>query len=300
MMNKKLIFIFLDGIGLAKKGPNNLFQHSKMPFINRLLNGPLVKENCQFQSHLLLKGIDANLGISGIPQSATGQTALFTGINAAELLGFHQPAFPGKELKEVIDQDNIFLELIKHNKQVTFANCYSPQYFQLINEGKRVHSVTTLLLISADLPFRKIEELNRNEALCWDITRDYLVHYQDLPVKTVSPQQAGQHLAKLAGNYHFTLFESFLTDLLGHKRSIDNKKKLLYLIDNFLEKVYHYKDQETSIIITSDHGNIEEGDSGQHNRNPVPLLVLGDAAKYFSQVQSILDVKRCCVNYLCF
>ena len=39
------------------------------------------------------------LGIEGLPQSATGQTALFTGINAAQLLGRHLFGFPNQPFR---------------------------------------------------------------------------------------------------------------------------------------------------------------------------------------------------------
>src|SRR3954468_19175091 len=89
-----LFFIFLDGVGLAPAGPDNPLADADMPAITALLGGPLAAGRAQAHDRLLLRGIDATLGIPGLPQSGTGQTALFTGVNAAALHGRHQPHVP--------------------------------------------------------------------------------------------------------------------------------------------------------------------------------------------------------------
>ena len=45
-----------------------------------------------------------------------------------------------------------------------------------------------------------------------------------------------------------------------------------------------------TLILTSDHGNIEDSTSRSHTRNPVPLLAVGPLAAEFSNLSSILDV----------
>ena len=88
----KLVFLFLDGFGMGGATVlNPIFSHAVFAEIAGL---PLLDGVDIRSDGLVVKGIDACLGVGGIPQSATGQTALFTGLNAAQFLGYHLPAFP--------------------------------------------------------------------------------------------------------------------------------------------------------------------------------------------------------------
>ena len=78
------LFLFLDGIGLGHDDPQtNPFVRAKTPALDSLLDGhrmvtgvaPLHTQNAS------LLALDACLGITGTPQSATGQSALLTGRN---------------------------------------------------------------------------------------------------------------------------------------------------------------------------------------------------------------------------
>ncbi|MDX1740430.1 MAG: peptidase, partial [Rhodothermales bacterium] len=46
----------------------------------------------------------------------------------------------------------------------------------------------------------------------------------------------------------------------------------------------------TTLLLTSDHGNLEDLSVKTHTRNPVPFVALGPAAHDFAEVRSILDV----------
>ena len=87
--------------------------------------------------------VTSDLGIAGIPQSATGQTAIFTGKNAAEVMNGHMPGFPGPTLRQVISQGNLFSKMLEKGFKVTFANAYVQHSLeQLTKHGLR--SVTTV------------------------------------------------------------------------------------------------------------------------------------------------------------
>ena len=65
--------------------------------------------------------IDAALGIEGLPQSATGQTALFTGVNALQLVGMHISAFPTQDLRDTIAEHSFLKRAHEAGYHVTFA-----------------------------------------------------------------------------------------------------------------------------------------------------------------------------------
>ncbi len=107
-----LIFLFIDGVGLAPAGPDNPLTTAEMPVLQALLGGPLVASSAGTRGLLLLKGIDATLGVPGLPQSGTGQTALLAGFNAAEMHGRHQPHFPPVALRPLLAERSVLRRVL--------------------------------------------------------------------------------------------------------------------------------------------------------------------------------------------
>jgi 2,3-bisphosphoglycerate-independent phosphoglycerate mutase len=295
-----VIFVFLDGLGLGPAEKTNPLWLAPMPNLRRLLDGPLVAGRNVDRPGLLFKPIDALLGVQGLPQSATGQTALFTGVNAAQLLGQHLGAYPNAQLTEVINEHNILKRATDRGYRATFANAYAygNQYFQLVKkqrpelvEGrKRRHSATTLSVLAAGLPFRTLEDLERGEAVYWDITNFYLVEHLHLAVPIIEPETAGQHLARLSRDYDLVLYESFLPDAAGHRRDLELALEVLDMLDRFFAGLLEEVEPTTTVVMSSDHGNLEEIGLRLHSTNPVPLLVVGPGAEPLRQAQAITDV----------
>lgn len=181
------------------------------------MGGPLLKDHDVYEPELLFKGIDENLDVSGMPQSATGQTSFFTGQNAAKLLGYHLPAFPNQPLIEMINQYSMFKRVTDGGGTATFANAYTTDHFERVEEGVRMHSATTLCMLAARLPFRFIPHLIKGEAVYWDITNTHLVPNRVAHVSIISPYLAGRNLGRLGRSYKLVLFECFLPDLIGHR-----------------------------------------------------------------------------------
>lgn len=74
---------------------------------------------------VLLQPLDACLGVPGLPQSATGQTALFTGVNAAAAVGEHVTAHPTAPLRAIIAEHSLLKRAAEGGAQVMMANAHS-------------------------------------------------------------------------------------------------------------------------------------------------------------------------------
>ncbi len=286
----RVIFVFLDGLGMGSAGDHNPLWLAPMPTLRKLLGGPLVQGHSVDRPNLLLKAIDARLGVEGLPQSATGQTALFTGVNAAEMVGRHMGTYPDALLTQLINEHNVLKRATERGYRATFANAYTPQYFRLVEEGKRRHSATTLSLLSAGLPFRTLDDLERGEAVYWDITNRYLVEQLHLSVSIVEPEVAGRRLGKLARGYDLVLYESFLPDLIGHSRNLEKALEMLDTLDCFFAGLLGEMESTETLVVSSDHGNLEDLRVETHTLNPVPLLVVGPGAGVFRRAEAITDV----------
>lgn len=286
----RLLFVFVDGVGLAPSGETNPLATAPMPTVGRLLGGSLTSEQVTKTPELLLKGIDARLGVDGLPQSATGQTTLFTGVNGAQLMGRHMTALPGPTLRAAIETDSIFLKLSQEGRACTFANAYSSGYLDMVAAGRLRASATTRAVEAAGLKLRTIDELERGEAVTWDIERDLFRERARVSVERVSARQAGRDLAGITARYELTLFETFLTDLAGHGRWRVSAHEALERVDRLLGGVLDRAVPGLTVLMTSDHGNIEDATTRGHTLNPVPLLVAGPLAAAFADVVSIVEI----------
>lgn len=289
-MAARILFLFVDGVGLAPAGPTNPLATLPTPTLRGLLGGPLTLDAVQRRAELLLAAIDAGLGVPGKPQSATGQTALFTGANGAVLLGHHATAFPGPRLRALLAERSIFRRAAEAGKAVTFANPFPASYWRALAEGRRKASASTLALRAAGVRFRDLDDLRRGDAVSWDVRRDRFVAVVEPGLPLVTDAEAGRDLARLAGAHDLTLYETFATDLAGHDRYGLTVDDAVARVDGLLGGVLAHRPADLTVLLTSDHGNVEDASHGVHTTNPVPLLAVGPQARAFDGVTSILEV----------
>ncbi len=279
----KIIFIFIDGFGLGEtnKEKNPLYS-ANAPNILRML-----------ESHLVVP-TDASLGVAGLPQSATGQTTILTGENASKVLGRHLHGQPTTTLKKLLYQYSLFKVLKEKGFRVTNANAYRDQYLQQIENptNRRLRpSASTIACMAAQLPLRTVEDIRSEKAVYHDITNEILVKDgYDVPI--IEPKIAAQRLNVIAQDYDLTFFEYFVTDIIGHKQNREKSEQVLEILDEFLgtlDKIIDYED--TVLIITSDHGNIEDLSRKTHTYHKVPTITHGVGAEKFAQgIHDLTDI----------
>ena len=257
----KVIFLFIDGVGIRSPAVDNPINKEVCPTLSRLI-----------EQHT--KPIDACLGVKGVPQSATGQATMFTGVNCAAEIGKHCEGFPGVELRRIIEDNNLFMELRKRNKRVRFADAYLVDSADEI-AARRFKSVTTVMALTTPESISVTEDLIEDHALMQDLTRETIQdRYPDIPI--VSPQRAAEHLFRLALLNDFTLYEFFQTDVSGHSMDYIRACAVLRIYDRFLSALVRYTEAAgITLVMTADHGNIEAMNERGHTLNPVPFIVFG-------------------------
>lgn len=271
------VMIFLDGFGLGKEQDNPIVA-ARTPNLDRLLGGHYLwgQERRLKTEQVVLAPLDATLGVPGIPQSATGQTTLWTGVNAAKALGYHLNAYPNPQLIEIINERSIFKQLKELDKKVTFANTFNDFYDEWIRTGFRKHTASTLSALAGEVPLRKVKELMAGEGVYQDMTNALIKELiPDSEVPIITPYEAGQNLGRLALQYDFTLYEFFQTDVRGHKQDWEKAVALIEQIDEFIGgfmSIVGEAKEEVAWLLTSDHGNIEDFSVKGHTLNPVPAL----------------------------
>lgn len=295
--NMRILFLFLDGIGLgADDSTHNPFVLARMPMLATLLGGrKLLAASAPFlgdQADLL--GLDAGLGVAGLPQSATGQAVLLTGKNIPAGLGYHYGPKPNPEVAYFLQDGGLFGRVARAGKRAALLNAYPPGYFDGISSGKRLYSAIPLAVSNAGLPLFTETDLLAGRAISADFTaegwRDRL-RLADTPLLT--PVQAGQRLAELARNYDFSFFEYWLSDYAGHRQDATDAVTLLEQFDTVLGALIAGWDLEHDLILlTSDHGNLEDLSTRRHTANLVPLLLIGSwaARREFASVTDLTQI----------
>jgi len=277
-----ILFIFLDGVGLGTDNPFiNPFVRAEMPNLQRLLGGQkLLASTAPFEGdHASLYALDASLGVNGLPQSATGQAVLLTGRNVPAEIGYHYGPKPDKATAAHLQDGGIFGDLTRAGKRAALVNAYPPGYFQGIDSGKRIYSAIPLAVTKAGLSLFTTDDLLAGRAISADFTAEAWrerMNLPDTPVLTLP--EAGARLAALSKDYDFAFFEYWLTDYAGHGQDMEAAHALLEKFDIVLGGLLEAWDDKNLILVTSDHGNLEDLSTRRHTPNPVPLLLMGNAS----------------------
>lgn len=297
-----ILFIFFDGWGLGPDDEKiNPFLSVPMPVLRSLLGGAMPvggNGHLNFKQASLVP-TDATLGVPGLPQSATGQSTLFTGVNAARAIGEHLGPYPNPALRKILATDNLFQRLIAANCRVAFANAYPPIFFERLARNSARRSATSYAAYAARVPYRTIDDLRAGQAVSAFVTNDrWIASGADVPRLTA--RQAGRNLARLARDHDFTLFEYFLTDAAGHKGKADFTAFVLTEVDELLAGVLDEFDLSSALLITtSDHGNVEDISSKGHTLNPVPTIIAGRGREEIApRIHSLMDITPALVDYL--
>ncbi|MDD2921182.1 MAG: alkaline phosphatase family protein [Anaerolineales bacterium] len=294
----KVLFLFLDGIGLGENdAEKNPFARAAMPYLNSLLGGQnMIRDAAPFEGErATLLSIDASLGVQGLPQSATGQAVLLTGINIPAELGYHYGPKPNPQVAQYLDGKTVFAKTVKAGKTAALLNAYPARYFEAIDSGKRLYSSIPLALTNAGLPLFTQDDLYAGRALSADFTgkgwREFM-KLDDSPLFEL--EEAGAKLAELAKRYDFSFFEYWASDYAGHKQDMDSAARQLENFDGVLKGLLaNWRDDDGMILLTSDHGNMEDLSTRKHTSAPVPLLLFGDKTsrrKFQTDVKDLTGV----------
>jgi hypothetical protein len=287
-----VIFFFIDGLGAGSRDPavNPVAKHHGRYF--RLYQDSHGVTALPGEGVAIL--LDATLGVPGIPQSATGQTALLTGINAAKVRGRHLFGFPDRKLRELLMRESIIRKLRKKGKNAAFVNAFRPLFFKVETDKiLSFLSATTISNLAGNAPFLSLDDLKAERAVYQDITNRSLQE-KGFDVPLFSPRKAGGILARISGGLDFTLYEYFQTDRAGHSQNMSRAVTIVEMLEQFMHALLESVDHSrTTVIVTSDHGNIEDLGIRTHTHNRVPLMVWGKNARAVIETsRSIVDVPR--------
>lgn len=285
-----ILFIFIDGLGIGENDPTkNPCASPGIKFFNNFLSDTYPKP---LPHNGLAIGVDATMGVEGLPQSATGQTALLTGINAAAALGRHLNGFPNEALRKILAKDSILKYFSQNGYRAAFINTFRPPFFDYNPFDIVRHlSATSVANLFADLPFFNLDDLKAERSIYQEFTNQHL-RDKGFNVPQFTPRKAGEILAQQSIKYDFCLFEYFQTDIAGHSRNMKFALKEINKLEQFLDALLtNISLEQTLVVLASDHGNIEDISVKGHTRNPAMTMIWGPQNKRLaSKLAQITDI----------
>jgi len=294
-----VLFVFVDGVGAGAADPS----------VNPLAREPFLLSRFSDGSGAALPAggraalADACLGVPGRPQSATGQSTILSGENAPAAVGAHLLGFPSARLRAWLEPRSLFRALHQDGLRACFANAFPVAHLralglpadgepeidpQLLRRRSRA-SATTVAFAAGGSSFRTWADARAGRALTHDVTGARANAYgAGLPART--PEDGARILLGLARENDLTMFEFFETDEAGHARSMERGLEALSRLDRMLRAVAEGLRPGDSLVVASDHGNLEDVSHRNHTLNPVPVLGFGPAAGGVERVRDLTGI----------
>jgi bisphosphoglycerate-independent phosphoglycerate mutase (AlkP superfamily) len=89
--------------------------------------------------------------------------------------------------------------------------------------------------------------------------------YRDMAA--ISPRDAGTALAGLVASHDLTVFETYGTDVAGHRQDMELAATVLTELDAFLGGLADALATDAVVMLASDHGNVEDLSTRRHTAN---------------------------------
>jgi phosphopentomutase len=296
-----VLMVFLDGVGIGKKDSqfNPFFKYGFKTFEKIFGEIPSLDNQRLTNGTHFLFPTDATLGVEGLPQSGTGQASLFCGFNAPKLVGKHFGPFPYSSTIPMLEKENILVHFRNKTGSSYFANAYPKAFFDYIDSGRTRLGVTTLTCQLTGIRLNRVSDVREGRALTAELTNERWNQRLGYKLKVIKPKTAARRLLRIAEKYKFTLYEYYLSDHIGHLRLANEFEKLFTEMDEFLFTLLDEVDsKKMTLVICSDHGNLEDLSVKTHTRNPALTITTGKSAKEITEsVTDITQIKQAIIRY---
>ncbi|CAN5194501.1 metalloenzyme [soil metagenome] len=293
-MTEGVLLVFIDGIGCGHDGVENPFSGMHLDVL-----GPLGGRGAPTFPGAHLVPIDASLGYAGLPQSATGQGVLFTGEDLIGPIGGHWPAQPTRGLGQKIAEYSFLRRAREAGLRSGFLNAYDDarsahldRVVRGVEPAKRrfAPSASTWTALAGGGSLRTFADVDAGRAATFDLTGELLrAHGVAAPKRTLA--EAARAIAAASSELDVALFELFLTDVAGHSQNVDFARFEIEKTDRFLSALFRAIDPRAqTVVVTSDHGNLENLATKSHTNAKIPLISYGKDALAYTSARDLRDI----------
>lgn len=283
------LLVFVDGIGLGTPGAHNPFDQGGA----RSILAPLAGRSMRLPEGWTLRALDARLGVEGLPQSATGTATILTGTNVAQAIGEHLFAFPDARVRAILEERSILRRARDAGATSAYLNAFTVERARDSEDRSKSvrRGACTCAAIAGGGSLYTLDDLDAGRAATFDLTHD-VVRALGIDLAPRTMIDAARAVLRGAREVHLSLFELFLTDKAGHGQDTFVARREVQRTERFLEALTALADPERdTIIVVSDHGNLEDLSTRGHTFSSVPALAWGRrAAQLIGDWRSLADV----------
>jgi 2,3-bisphosphoglycerate-independent phosphoglycerate mutase len=282
-------------VGLGPDDPAvNPFARAHAPTLAALAGSPWLAGLAERrEARRTVLAVDPTLGAASLPQSATGQTTLLTGRDAVAAMGRPYGPWPGPTLRRLLEDGNLFHDG-RRQGGAALANAYPQVYLDALahprGRHRRARASTAMVAAgAAGLPWADLDARARGRAVAADLDGSGLqgIHPAGGGADT---EREARRLAALAGEHAFSYLDVWITDRAGHRADLALAVDVVERLDRFVAALWGALPDHVTLLVTSDHGNLEDASVPRHSRAPVPLIALGPRAAAFAGVRDLRDV----------
>lgn len=281
-----LLFVFVDGIGLGTAGAHNPFDGAARGVLR-----PLGGRDAAMPDGWYLRPLDASLGVPGLPQSATGTGTLLTGVNIAAAIGEHLWAYPDRRVRPLIEEHSILRRAREAGHRSVYLNAFPAD--RADPDAKVPRGACTCAALAGGGSLLTLDALHAGRAATFDLTHEIARSFGiDLPLRSMN--EAARAVATGARESDLALFELFLTDKAGHRQDVVWARREVERTERFLTALTGHLDPASdTLVVSSDHGNLEDLSTRGHTLAAVPALAWGRGAEsLIASWRDLTDVGR--------
>jgi hypothetical protein len=290
---RRVLLVFVDGIGIGRPGAPNPFDGAPVSLLSPLGGGPM-------DGRAAFASVDATLGHPGLPQSATGQAAIFTGEDAVAVAGGHREGFPTGAVASLVTRSSVVARARAAGKRAAFLNAFEPERAARLTRIARGDepptrtfrpSASALAALAGGGSLRTFDDARAGRAITFDFTGEVCRAWGfDAPRRTL--REAARTVADAAADLDLAVVETFLTDKAGHSQDVTWARAEIVRLERFLAELLDAVDRRAQlVVVTSDHGNLEDLSTRSHTRAQVPLFAAGPGGERFAAcVRSLCDI----------
>src|SRR5262249_19579359 len=140
-----------------------------------------------------------------------------------------------------------------------------------INQNVFVHAAR-----QAGLRLRTWEDVRAGRALTSAMTHDLEADFNvdflgEAPLAILTPEGAARIVADLVADHDFVFYKYQIPDLVSHTGRLELARQVFAVIERFIETLLGALHPKTVLVITSDHGHLEQlASSHAHPKTAVP------------------------------
>ncbi len=197
--------------------------------------------------------------------------------------------WPGPTLAALLDADGLFHDAARVGGGA-LANAYPQRYLDALaapaGARRRLRPPASVVAArAAGVRLRGEADARGGAAVAADLGFEGGVH-----LDAVAVDAWARGLVAIARDHPLTYLDAWVTDRVGHRADLTLATALVARLDAVLDALASALDDVT-LVVVSDHGNLEDATGPRHTRSKVPLVAVGPAARQFAGARDLRDVR---------